>query len=142
MQKNIQINKVFLDTNIIVDIIDHARDNHFYGVKLIEILIKKEIDIAISEDMLTTIYYIVKDKLKVIGFINYIMKKWNVYYYGDKLIRKAIKISMEKNVDFKDVLQCLCAVENKCDLFITNDKKFYNCGIKLMSSKEFTEKFF
>ncbi len=141
MLKDIQINKVFLDTNIVVDIIDTARVNHFYGVKLIEILIKKEIYIAISEDMITTIYYIVKNKLKVLEFLKYIMEKWYIYPYGKNLIEESINISLQKNIDLEDVLQCLCAKENKCDIFITNDKKFYNCDIKIMTSKEFIELF-
>ncbi len=139
MPKNMRMSKVFVDTNIVVDIIDSERKGHFYGIKLIEILIKNGINIAISEDMFTTIYYVVKNKEKVLKFLDYITEKWKIYNYGDILVKKAIKISLQKGVDFEDVLQCLCAKENGCEVLITNDKKFYNCGIKIMTSREFVE---
>lgn len=43
----------------------------------------------------------------------------------------------EKNLDLEDLLQCLCAKENGCGYLITNDKKFCDCGVKVMSSVEF-----
>jgi predicted nucleic acid-binding protein len=41
------------------------------------------------------------------------------------------------SLDLEDILQCLCAKENGCDVLITNDKKFYDCDIKIMTIKEF-----
>ena len=141
MPQNIWKNKIFLDTNIIVDIIDKNRTNHFYSVKLIELAIENNIEIAISEDMLTTVFYVVKDKNNVLNYLDYITKKWNIYHYGNELIKEAINISLKQKVDLEDVLQCLCAKYNNCNIMITNDKKLYNCGIKIMTSKEFMEKF-
>ena len=141
MQKNIHINRVFLDTNIIVDIIDTTRKYHNFARKVVEIIYNNKIDVVISEDMLTTIYYIVRNKINVLKFLDYIVKNWYVCSYGEELIKNAIKISFKNQVDFEDVLQCLCALENKCEIFITNDKKFYNCGIKIMKSEEFVKVF-
>ena len=140
MPQNIQKSKIFLDTNIIVDIIDKSRVNHLASVELIKLAIENSIEIAISEDMITTAFYVIKDKNKVLQYLDYITKKWNIYHYGNEVIKKAINISLEKKVDLEDVLQCLCAKHNGCDILITNDKKFYNCGIEIMTSKEFIEK--
>ncbi|WP_035588007.1 PIN domain-containing protein [Hippea jasoniae] len=141
MQKNTRINRVFLDTNIIIDIIDTTRKYHHYAKKIIEIIYNNKIEVVISENMLTTIYYIVTDKINVLKFLDYIVKNWYVYSYSRELIKKAIKISIKNQVDFEDVLQCLCVLENKCEILITNDKKFYNCGIKIMKSEEFIKVF-
>jgi len=37
----------------------------------------------------------------------------------------------------EDTLQCLCAKENDCDMLITSDKHFYNCGMKIQTASEF-----
>jgi len=49
-------------------------------------------------------------------------------------------MSLEKDLDLEDVLQCLCAKENGCDVFITNDRKFYDCGINIMTTEAFLER--
>lgn len=54
-----------------------------------------------------------------------------------EVIKSGIELAIEKNIDFEDILQCLCAKEN--GYLITNDKKFYDCGIKIMTTKEFIE---
>ena len=56
---------------------------------------------------------------------------WNRSY------KKAIDLSLEKKLDLEDVLQCLCAKENECRVFITHDKRFYDCGVEIMTSEEF-----
>ena len=55
-------NKIFLDTNIVVDIIDKSRAKHKIALDFLEYLILEEYIICISEDMLTTLFYILKDK--------------------------------------------------------------------------------
>ena len=56
-----------------------------------------------------------------------------------EVIKSGIELAIEKNIDLEDILQCLCAKENGCGYLITNDKRFYDCGIKIMTTKEFIE---
>jgi len=51
-----------LDTNIVLDLLDNGRKNHLYAVEILDYTISNCLEILISEDMLTTIYYINKDK--------------------------------------------------------------------------------
>lgn len=130
--------RVFLDTNIIADIIDATRANHQTSFKLLEALILREHSICISEDMLSTLYYISKNKTATLAFFkNVIFIDWEVFSFGSEVIREAIEISLKINSDFEDILQCLCAKHNHCSALISNDKKFYNCGINIYSSNEF-----
>jgi predicted nucleic acid-binding protein len=92
---------------------------------------------VISEDMLSTLFYIQKDKRKTLEFFKVIYKRWVISSFGKDVIKKAIDLSFENSLDLEDVLQCLCAKENGCDVLITNDKKFYDCDIKIMTIKEF-----
>jgi predicted nucleic acid-binding protein len=129
--------KVFLDTNIVLDIIDKNRLNHMKAKGIWEILIKNHSTIMISEDMLSTLFYINKDDSYTLEFFKLIQNRWDIVSSGTTVISNAIELSLEKTLDFEDVLQCLCAKENGCDVFITNDKKFYNCGIEIMTIEEF-----
>jgi len=50
---------------------------------------------------------------------------------------------MEKDKNFKDLedtLQYVLAKENECDLILSNDNNFYSPDIKIINTKEFSEK--
>ncbi len=131
-------NKIFFDTNIVVDIIDSNRSNHTKAVLLWESLVVKDYKIFISEDILSTIFYINKNnKENTLEFFKLILKRWQIVSFGKEVLADAIGLSLEKNLDLEDLLQCLCAKENNCDIFLTNDKKFYDCDVKIMTTEEF-----
>lgn len=133
--------KIFLDTNIILDIIDAKRPNNKNIPLLLEYLISNDINIVVSEDMLSTIFYIQKDKLLVLKFLDSIQKRWIISSFGQNVVKKAIELSLEKNLDLEDMLQCLCAEENGCEALITNDEKFYNCGVPIYNIEDFLKSF-
>jgi predicted nucleic acid-binding protein len=135
-------NKVYLDTNIVADIIDSSRTNHKTSLMVLKYLVMQDYMIHISEDILTTLYYISKDKKQTLTFFkNLIFIDWEVLTFSLKIIKEATDISLENNVDLEDVLQCLCAKENGCKILITNDKKFYDCGIDIMTVEDFCKKY-
>ena len=129
--------KVFFDANIILDILDSSRYGNVDAKLLWKKIVVNDIDIVISEDMLSTIFYVNKNNKNTLEFFSMIEKRWTISDFGKKLIKDAINLSLEKNLDLEDTLQCLCAKKNNCDVLITNDKKFYDCGVKIMSTKEF-----
>ena len=129
--------KVFLDTNIVLDFLDKKRVNHQKAKDLISKLIMKDSQIFISEDMLSTIFYISKDKEKVLLFFEMIMNKWLVVPYGKELILRAILECQEnKGQDLEDTLQCLCAKEHNCEYIVTSDKGFVDCGVEVLGYEE------
>ncbi len=138
MHQSIAVNKrVFLDVNIVVDILDTKRKSHIDTKKLLNFIYKNDIGIVISEDMLSTIFYIVKDKKAVLNFFKVIQKSWVVSSFGDEVVKKSIELALTESVDFEDVLQCLCAKQNQCDSLITNDNKFVDCGLRICTVNEF-----
>ncbi|MCV6608281.1 MAG: type II toxin-antitoxin system VapC family toxin [Campylobacterales bacterium] len=128
------MNRVFLDTNIVADLLDSSRNNHQKALELIEKLIYQDTTICISEDMITTLYYISKDKEATLDFIeNVVLEDWEVLSFGEKVMKEAVALSKKKNEDLEDLLQCLCGKENGCSVIYTNDKKFVDCGIEIVS---------
>jgi len=126
--------KIYFDTNIVLDMIDPSRHNHSNSIQLLKTLGLQECQMYISEDMLSTIYYISKDKTSTLEFFeNIIFIDWSILAFGANVIKNATQEALQKNLDLEDLLQCLCAKENNCDLFVTSDKKIYDCGMKIVS---------
>ncbi len=57
--------RIYFDTNIVLDIVNSSRPHNKQAVELWNKLTIKKYKIVISEDMLTTIFYINKDKNKL-----------------------------------------------------------------------------
>jgi len=130
--------RVYLDTNIVLDLLEKRREKHLFAIKLIQKLIDEEYEIFISEDMLSTIYYIAKDKKKTLNFYNEILSDeyWFIVPFSEDVIKDAIKFSLNNSVDFEDTLQCLTAKKYN-SILITEDKKFINCNIEIVNYQKF-----
>jgi predicted nucleic acid-binding protein len=132
---------VYLDTNIVLDFLDNKRVGFETAQKVLEIIYRSGYTIAISEDMLSTIYYISKEKKRTLEFFEFIFEsEWRVVGFGIETIQEVISFSKERNLDFEDVLQCLVAKREKAKYLITNDKKFVNCGVDILTGEEFLKK--
>ena len=129
--------KVFLDTNVILDLLDAKRKKHKVAKELISYLTLNGYQITISEDMLSTIYYIDKNREKVLLFFKTILSKWEIVSYGVSLIKEAIDISIIKGIDLEDLMQCLSAKKSSCDILITEDRRFYDCGLGIYTINDF-----
>ena len=131
---------VFLDTNIVLDLLDSYRPAHDLAKELMKESIESGDCITVSEDMLSTIYYIIKDKQAVLGFIQWIQINWLIVPFGKNVIQQAVELCQQRpEQDFEDALQCYCAKENGCSLLITNDAGFVGCGINVISIKRISE---
>jgi len=133
------IKKIYLDTNVIISLFDKTRTDYAVSQSLVEYAIINEITLVISEDMLSTIFYIVKDKKSVLEFFKLIINDWHIVPFGKEVISAALDIALHNACDLEDVMQCLCAKKNGCDAVITNDKDFYSCDIACLSADEFMQ---
>ena len=124
--------KIFLDINIVIDIIDRKRANHKKAQSVILKTIEDNFDIYISEDMITTVYYILRGDLTVLSFFQNIIDRWNIVPFGKETIEQSISYSLENSSDLEDTLQCFCAKNSGCDILLTSDKKFIDCGVEIL----------
>ncbi|MBN2858604.1 MAG: type II toxin-antitoxin system VapC family toxin [Candidatus Delongbacteria bacterium] len=130
--------RVFIDANIVLDFLDKNRKFHNEALGVINKIIDDEWTAVISEDLLTTIYYVAKDKQKILDFFSVILDSWDVVSFGKEQLMESVNICQrEKSLDFEDVNQSLCARKQNCHLIVTNDRSFYQCGIPLVTSLEF-----
>lgn len=127
--------KIFLDANIILDLIDRDRGNFEVTKKRIQSYILKDYELYTSCDIFTTVYYVASKKIdfevivleleKIITFIKIIP-------IDIAIITNALEVTKNENhKDLEDILQYLCAKTQNCELIVSNDKKFYSKDIKV-----------
>jgi len=131
------VKKLFLDTNIIIDIIDEARTSHSKAKETLIKIIQEDYEVYVSEDMISTVYYILKSNEKVLDFFKQILQEWHIVPFGNDVIDKAIDQCKAHGGDLEDTMQCLCAKKHGCTLFLTSDKTFVDCGISIITYKQF-----
>jgi len=133
--------KVFFDANIILDIFDMTRPSSKESQSTYTHLIKNDIQLYTSCDIITTIYYVYskKDKMDVLRKIERVNQIMEVIDLSNKEIAQTCQL-MRDNTNFKDLedtIQYTLAKKEGCDLIISNDKGFYSEEIPVMSSKAF-----
>jgi len=137
-------NSIFIDANIILDLLDNQRTSFEDSKKLIEYALFNGLNLAVSDDIITTIYYIAQKSVarkKLLKFIEFINKNFEILPFNKDIIAMAVDIALKNSsYDFEDTLQAVCALENGYKLIITNDNNFPKIdGLKILSSSEFLE---
>ena len=133
--------KFFIDTNIIIDLLDDTRKEHTNSKIFIQRCLSDDVFIAISDDIVTTVYYLLQKKIerkKLLLFIKFLSENFKIISFDKKTISKAIEICTQNiTYDFEDTLQAVCAKQNDFQNILTNDKKFPKIqGINILDSSE------
>ena len=134
--------KVFLDTNILLDIIE-KREPFFNNS--FEIFIKSaagEIDTIIGAGSITDIYYITRkncrDANQALGYIIDLLKVVNVADTKAMDIQEAVKADF---LDFEDAVVAATAAREKADFIITrNTGDYINSVVPAINPVEFLNK--
>lgn len=136
--------RIYIDTNIIIDLFDETRPFHDKSVVIIkDIFSNPNSDAFINTDTITNLFYILRSRLKLsladsLEKITSIKDSFIVVSIYPKDINFAINIC-EKGAfkDYGDAMQYTCALSSECTLLITNTKKdFKNVAINTKTSQE------
>ncbi|MBR1927424.1 MAG: putative toxin-antitoxin system toxin component, PIN family, partial [Bacteroidales bacterium] len=129
--------KVFLDTNVILDLI-LGREGADYAKQIIQFGIESQIRNHTSVLSLANIAYIIRKYLshkETSEILATLFDSVTILPMGDQQVYQAMKID---GPDFEDSLQIACASAAVCDLVITNDKKhFKDIPLPVYTSEEF-----
>jgi len=135
--------KLFLDANILVDVVDNNRVFSRKSASLFAFFINNDdnYELYTSCDLLTTVYYLTRKPLgkeKALQQIKIFNRTIKVIEFGNKEVAEAIEL-MERNEkysDLEDTIQYVMARKEKCDYIITNDKNFASGDVPILSSEE------
>jgi len=126
--------KIFIDTNIFLDLI-LKREKYKEALQIFNAIEQERFEAFVLDITILNIDYIAKKQTKDIrDFLALINRLFKVIGASNGSIKKALELN---NNDLEDNLQYITAKDSKCKIIITNDKKFINKDIQLMSSDEF-----
>jgi predicted nucleic acid-binding protein len=132
--------KIFLDTNIVLDILDDKRPFHSTAIELYQLIEENELDAYISETVLATTDYILQKKASKetrTGLLTELIDFLQIVSCNNKTCRKALQSNFS---DLEDAILYYMAVDHSLDYFISNDKrlkKFSIATLPVLSTKEF-----
>ncbi len=133
------MSKLFIDTNIVIDLI--AKRGAFYqsAADLFSIADLGEIKLSVSSlTFANTNYILSRQKSKVQA--KEILRKFKILVRVLKLDDKVVELALNDSdfPDFEDALQYFTALENKQDILITrNHRDFKNAKLPVMTAEEY-----
>lgn len=134
--------KIFVDTNIIVDLIADRRPFSKFAIEIFSKAQDKKLKLYTSSHSIATTHYLLKKYIEekelrnvLYNLLDYIQ----VIPVDLDVIKKGLK---SKHKDFEDAIQMLCAYSiEKMDCIVTrNSNDFRDCEIPVLSPDEFVIK--
>ena len=130
--------KVFLDTNIIVDLIADRKPFSKYSIEIFKKAEEKKIKLFTSSHSIVTTHYLLKKYLeeKILRDVLYNLLDYvTVIAVDTDVLKKGLR---SKHKDFEDSIQILCASTiEKIDCIVTrNTKDFRDSEILVLTPDE------
>jgi predicted nucleic acid-binding protein len=132
--------KIFVDTNVLIDFVDVTRAHHLEAFKLIKLTITNDIELFLSESVITTADFILQKTLNadlLRELQTELMYTFTMLSCTNIIVTQALKT---KPLDLEDAILYEIALQNKLDYFVTNDKqalkKLQNSNLPVVTSKQ------
>jgi PIN domain. len=132
--------KILLDTNIIIDFLGERKDFYDAAAKIITLADRKKIKMYVSVVSMATTYYVLakyENKKAALEKVRKFKVLCEISSMNNEVFEKALNAQFD---DFEDALQYFSAVENSCDLIITrNEKDFKTALIPVMNPESYLQ---
>jgi predicted nucleic acid-binding protein len=132
--------RLFIDTNILIDLLIKREPSYPIVAKVFDIALERKDTIVISNLSIVNAHYVVK---KITGVQESALRTalHNICITCE-IAPLTFSITMKSLVspfkDFEDATQYFCAVENNCDVIITNNEKDFKLStLSVMNITEF-----
>ena len=118
--------KIFIDTNIIIDLIADRRPFSKYAIALFKKAEEKKVHLYSSSHSIATTHYLLKKYMdeKALREVLYnLLDYLTVIAVDVAVLKKGLR---SRHKDFEDAIQIICASsENKIDIIVTRNTKDY-----------------
>lgn len=131
--------KVFLDTNIVIDLLDKREPFYIDAVKLFTLAYQKEITLFVSPMTYATASYLLRKHGKegMRKLLSNFRQLSQITTADEKVVDAALASSFD---DYEDALQYYSALTRNVDVIVTRNKKdFTSASIPVLSPKELLE---
>jgi len=133
--------KLFLDTNIIIDLLSERQPFYTEAARIFSLADKKEIEVSVSALSFATTNYILLQSKKS-DEAKQILRKLKLIVQVLSLDEKIVELALNDSdfKDFEDGLQYYTALEHGLDAIITrNLKDFKKSRIPVMSADQYLQ---
>lgn len=132
--------KVFLDTNIVIDFLGERVQFYAPAAKVLTLADKKKITIFTSPSSISNTYYLLSKFENAKAALEKIRKfklLCSISIMDEEVIEKALNAGFK---DFEDAMQYFSALASNCDLIITrNEKDFKTALIPVMDAESYLQ---
>ena len=128
--------KVFLDTNIVIDLLDKREPFYIDAVKLFTLAYQKKITLFVSPMTYATASYLLrkhgKEGMRIL--LNNFRQLSQITTADERVVDAALASSFD---DYEDALQYYSALTRNVDVIVTRNKKdFTSASIPVLSPAE------
>jgi predicted nucleic acid-binding protein len=132
--------KVFIDTNIILDVLQETRPHHETAKEIFYHLAGNRFTAFYSESVITTLAYVLR-KYYDFSTLNHVLDNLNTNISLLACSGLLVRSALRKNAkDFEDALLYEIALQHKMDYFLTSNivdfQKIAHLDIPIVTSKE------
>lgn len=132
--------RIFLDTNIVIDFLGERKDFYEFAAKIMTLADHKKIKIFTSPSSINNTYYLLSkyENAKIaLEKIRKFKVLCSISIMDDEVVEKAINSNFK---DFEDAMQYFSALASDCDLIVTrNEKDFKNAMIPVMNGESYLQ---
>lgn len=130
--------KLFVDTNIVLDLLQKREGFYGEAQELFTLADKKKVKLYISSLTIANTHYLLSRHYSSAD-ARKILAKFRVLVEVLSLDHKIIDLALTSDLkDFEDAIQYYTAIENNTDLIITRNKKdFKKQHIPILTAKEY-----
>ena len=132
--------KVFVDTDIILDVLSKREPFYEFAAHLFSKADKREIEIGVSSFSFSNLNYLLSKKFGVAETRKILLRfkaLVKVMTVDDKIIELALGSDFK---DFEDAIQYYCAIENGFKTLLTRNLKDYKkANIPIMTAESFVK---
>lgn len=134
------MNRIFVDTNIVLDLLE-KRDAFYEDAQLLFTLAdKNEINLYVSALTIANVHFLLYRHLKMEA--RKVLAKFKVLVKVLPTTDKILDLAIASNQkDFEDAIQYFTAIENDMEIIISRNKKdFKNSQLPVLTAKEFLKR--
>lgn len=132
------MDKIFLDTNIVLDFLGERENFYEAAAKILTLADHKKIFVCTSPTSISNAYYILAKYEKPKAALEKIRKFkviCNISIMNDEVVERAINSDFK---DFEDGMQYFSAIAENCKIIITrNEKDFKTSMIPVMNAESY-----
>ncbi|MFN3640019.1 MAG: type II toxin-antitoxin system VapC family toxin [Flavobacterium sp.] len=133
--------KLFVDTNILIDLLSKRAPFYEAAAALFSLADKKKVNVSISSLTIANACYVLRQQMDVNNSKS-ILRKLRLIVDVIPLTDKVVDLALndETFTDFEDALQYFSAMENQQEIIISrNLKDFKNSKIPTLTAQQFIE---